>query len=139
MSTMVISCKHSCVSAGHHAHAPSGRSIWEELKSNCDAHASQACRQLSYSFCRVLRSTLLLLLSHNSDSQSVNRLPKSFVVLPFVVVICVLFMAVAMLYLEGLRALSGVLTTLGTLYLQAVRPSKSHTMYIPWPPNLTIT
>ena len=35
---MVISCKRSCVSAGHHAHAPSGRSIWEELKSNCDAH-----------------------------------------------------------------------------------------------------
>ena len=36
---MVISCKRSCVSAGHHAHAPSGRGIWEELKSNCDAHA----------------------------------------------------------------------------------------------------
>ena len=44
-----------------------------------------------------------------------NRLPKSIIVLPFTVVICVLFMAVAMLYLEGLRALSGVLTTLGTL------------------------
>ena len=34
------------------------------------------------SFCCILRSTLLLLLSHNSDSQSVNRLPKSIVVLP---------------------------------------------------------
>ena len=38
-----------------------------------------------------------LLLSHNSDSQSVNRLPKSVVVLLFAVVICVLFIAVAML------------------------------------------
>ena len=42
------------------------------------------------SFCHVLRLTLLLLLSHNSDSQSVNRLPKSIVVLLFAVVICVL-------------------------------------------------
>ena len=39
MITMVISCKRSCVSAGHHAHVASGRGIWEELKSNCDAHA----------------------------------------------------------------------------------------------------
>ena len=39
MSTMVISCKCSCVSAGHHAHVPSGHGIWEELKSICDVHA----------------------------------------------------------------------------------------------------
>ena len=75
--------------------------IWEELKSHCDAHAQSniwhvgSCVQLA--FCRVLHSTLLLLLSHNLDSQSVNRLPKSIIVLLFGVVICVLFMAVAML------------------------------------------
>ena len=39
MITMVISYKHSCMSAGHHTHVPSGHGIWEELKSNCDAHA----------------------------------------------------------------------------------------------------
>ena len=69
----------------------SGRGIWEELKSNRFAQRAAVC-----SFCRVLRSTSLLLL-HNSDSQSVNRLPKSIVVLLFAVVICVLFIAVAML------------------------------------------
>ena len=97
MSTMVISCKRLCVSAGHHTHVPSGRSIWEELKSNCDTQAQLGMLAAVCSFCRVLRSTLLLLLSHNSGSQSVNRLPKSIVVLPFAVVICVLFIAVAML------------------------------------------
>ena len=70
----------------------SGRGIWEELKSNRFAQQAAVC-----SFCRVLRLTSLLLLSHNSDSQSVNRLPKSIVVLLFAVVICVLFIAVAML------------------------------------------
>ena len=73
---MVISCKRSCVSAGYHPHAPSGRDIWEELKSNCDTHAHSGMLAAVCSFCRVLHSTLLLLL-HNSDSQSVNRLPKS--------------------------------------------------------------
>ena len=93
----MISCKRSCVSAGHHAHVASGRGIWEELKSNCDAHAQSGMPATVCSFCRVLRSTLLLLLSHNLDSQSVNRLPKSIVVLLFAVVICMLFIAVAML------------------------------------------
>ena len=41
--------------------------------------------------------TSLLLLLHNSGSQSVNSLPKSIAVLLFAVVICVLFIAVAML------------------------------------------
>ena len=61
---ITISCKHSCVSAGDHAHAPSGRGIWEELKLNCDAHAQAAM----CSFCHILCLTLLLLLSHNLDS-----------------------------------------------------------------------
>ena len=79
-------------------HALSGCGIWEELKSNYDTHAQLGMLAAAVcTFCRVLHSTLLLLLSHNSDSQSVNRLPKSIVVLLFAVVICVLFIAVAML------------------------------------------
>ena len=97
MSRMVILCKRLCVSTGHHAHAPSGRGIWKELKLNCVAHAQSGMPAAVCSFCRVLRLTLLLLLLHNSDSQSVNRLPKSIVALPFTVVICVFFIAVAML------------------------------------------
>ena len=96
MITVVISRKRSCVSTRHHVHVPSGRGMWEELKSNCDAHAQLGMPAAVCSFCRVLRSTLLLLLSHNSDSQSVNRLPKSIVLL-FAVVIWILFIAVAML------------------------------------------
>ena len=50
---MVISCKRSCVSAEHHAHAPSGRGIWEELKSNCGScsvgHAGSCVQLLSRS------------------------------------------------------------------------------------------
>ena len=61
------------MSAGHHAHAPSGRGIWEELKSNCDAHAQLDMPEAVCSFCHVLHLTLLLLLLHNLDSQSVNR------------------------------------------------------------------
>ena len=90
------------MSAGHHAHAPSGCGIWEELKSNHDGHGQSGYGMSAAvcSFYRVLRSTLLMLLSHNLDSQSVNRLPKSIVVnllFAVIVVICVLFKAVAML------------------------------------------
>ena len=50
VTTMVISCKRSCVSAGHHAHAPSGYGIWEELKSNlwcsCSVGHTGSCVQL---------------------------------------------------------------------------------------------
>ena len=76
---------------------PSGCGIWDELKLNCVTIAMVLLsRAAACSFCRVLRSILLLLLlSHNSDFQSVNRLPKSIVVLLFTVVICVLFVAVA--------------------------------------------
>ena len=56
--------------------------VLEELKSNCVAHVC--------SFCHVLCSTLLLLL-HNLDSPSVNRLLKSIIVLLFAVVICIFF------------------------------------------------
>ena len=65
----------------------SGCGIWEELKSNCVAQSGSCVQLLS----RVLRSTLLQLFSHNSDSQLVNTLPKSIVVLLFI------FVAVAML------------------------------------------
>ena len=99
MKCMVILCKcsfvHACLQ-GHHVHALSGCGIWEELKSNCGTHAQLGMPAAAVcTFCRVLRSTLLLLLSHNLDSQSVNRLPKSIGILPFKVVICVLFIAVA--------------------------------------------
>ena len=87
---MVISCKRSCVSAGHHVHAPSGYGIWEELKSNCDAHAQLGIPAAVCSFCRILRLTLLLLLSHNLGSQLVSRLSNSIVVLPFAVVVAML-------------------------------------------------
>ena len=55
-----------------------GGGIWEGLKSYDSAQAA------------VVRLTSLLLASHNSDSQSVNRLPKSIIALLFVVVICIL-------------------------------------------------
>ena len=125
-------------------HALSGCGIWEELKSNCDTHAQLGMPAAAVcTFCRVLRSTLLLLLSHNLDSQSVNRLPKSIVVLPFTVAICVLFIAVVKIrrpmkptvFRRPQGPYSSILSMLGMLQPQALRCSKSPTI-IPWPPNL---
>ena len=51
MKWMVIPCKRSCMSAG------SGRGIWEELKSNCDAHAqsgTSACAASAFDFVAVV-------------------------------------------------------------------------------------
>ena len=71
-------------------HAPSGYGIWEELKSNCDAHAQLGIPAAVCSFCCILRLTLLLLLLHNSGSQPVNRLPNSIIVLPLAVAVAML-------------------------------------------------
>ena len=49
VSTMVILCKRLCVSAGHHAHAPSGCGIWEELRSCSVGHAGSCVQLLSHS------------------------------------------------------------------------------------------
>ena len=74
----------ACLQGITHMCQPSECGIWEELKSNCVAQLG-SCVQL------LLRSAFdVFVLSHNSDSKSVSRWPKSIVILLFTVVICAL-------------------------------------------------
>ena len=90
---MVISCKRAfvgrCTQSITRMRQPSRRGTWEELKSNCVAQSGSCVSRSAFDFVAVV--------AHKSDSQSVNRLPKSIVILLFAVVIWVLFIAVAML------------------------------------------
>ena len=90
MSIMVISCKRVCMSAGHHAHAPT-KWVWY-----LGGAKIKLCRSVGWapvcSFCRVLHLTLLLLLSQFGlpISEQVAKIHRRFAVCS-----CILFIAVA--------------------------------------------